>query len=149
MKKIALFITIILGFLFISCAGNKLNDGMYAKIITNKGEILLSLTYEKTPLTVASFICLAEGLTTEVDKPFYNGLKFHRVIDNFMIQGGCPLGNGSGDPGYSFSDELHAMSNYLLGPFYRLLLPFPNLKRKIEYYFATKWGWYMQIILTK
>ena len=58
MKKIALLITIVLSFLFISCTGTKLNDGMYAKITTNKGEITLSLSYDKTPLTVANFICL-------------------------------------------------------------------------------------------
>jgi len=107
MKKIALLITIVLSFLFISCAGTKLNDGMYAKITTNKGDITLSLSYDKTPLTVANFICLAEGLIPEAEEPFYDNLKFHRVINNFMIQGGCPLGNGSGDPGYKFSDEFH------------------------------------------
>jgi len=105
MKKIALFITVILSFLFISCAGTKLNDGMYAKIITTKGDITLSLFHDKTPLTVANFICLSEGLMPEIKKPFYDGLKFHRVIPDFMIQGGCPLGNGTGDPGYKFPDE--------------------------------------------
>jgi len=109
MKKIALIntITIVLSFLFISCTGTKLNDGMYAKITTNKGDIMINLFYDKTPLTVANFICLAEGLTPESKKPFYDGLKFHRVIDDFMIQGGCPLGNGTGDPGYKFADEFH------------------------------------------
>ena len=105
MKKIALFITVIFSFLFISCAGTKLDDGMYAKIITTKGDITLSLFYDKTPLTVANFICLSEGLMPEIKKPFYDGLKFHRVIPDFMIQGGCPLGNGTGDPGYKFPDE--------------------------------------------
>ncbi|MBF26126.1 MAG: peptidylprolyl isomerase [Flavobacteriales bacterium] len=107
MKKIGLLVTVLLSFLFISCAGTKLNDGMYAKIITNKGDITISLAYDKTPLTVANFICLAEGLTSEINKPFYDGLKFHRVIADFMIQGGCPLGNGTGDPGYKFADEFH------------------------------------------
>ena len=107
MKKIGLLVTVLLSFLFISCAGTKLNDGMYAKIITNKGDILLSLSYDKTPLTVANFICLAEGLMPDMDEPFYNGLKFHRVIADFMIQGGCPIGNGTGDPGYKFADEFH------------------------------------------
>ena len=107
MKKIALLITVVLSFLFISCTGTKLNNGMYAKITTNKGDITLSLFYDKTPLTVANFICLAEGLMPEAEKPFYNNLKFHRVINDFMIQGGCPLGNGTGDPGYKFSDEFH------------------------------------------
>ena len=107
MKKIALFVTVLLSFLFISCAGTKLNDGMYAKIITNKGDITLTLSYDKTPLTVANFICLAEGLMPEMEKPFYDNLKFHRVIPDFMIQGGCPLGTGTGDPGYKFPDEFH------------------------------------------
>jgi peptidyl-prolyl cis-trans isomerase A (cyclophilin A) len=107
MKKIALFVTVLLSFLFISCAGTKLNDGMYAKITTNKGDITLSLSYDKTPLTVANFICLAEGLMPDMEKPFYNDLKFHRVIPDFMIQGGCPLGTGTGDPGYKFPDEFH------------------------------------------
>ena len=107
MKKIALFVTVLLTFLFISCGGLKLNDGMYAKITTNKGDITLSLSYDKTPLTVANFICLAEGLMPEMEKPFYNDLKFHRVIPDFMIQGGCPLGTGTGDPGYKFPDEFH------------------------------------------
>ena len=107
MKKIALLITVVLSFLFISCTGTKLDNGMYAKITTNKGDITLSLSYDKTPLTVANFICLAEGLIPEATKPFYDNLKFHRVINDFMIQGGCPLGNGTGDPGYKFADEFH------------------------------------------
>ena len=69
-----------------------------ARITTNKGEIKLSLFSDKTPVTVANFANLAQ-------KGFYNGLKFHRVISDFMIQGGCPNGTGSGGPGYSFEDE--------------------------------------------
>ncbi len=85
-------------------------EGIIAEIYTNKGKISLQLEFQKTPITVANFITLAEGTNTFVTnekkgKPFYNGLKFHRVIANFMIQGGCPLGNGSGDPGYKFHDE--------------------------------------------
>ena len=89
----------------------KLEDGLYAKIETNKGEILLMLEFEKTPLTVANFVSLAEGDNEMVDKefkgkPFYNGIKFHRVIKNFMIQTGDPKGDGSGGPGYKFPDEI-------------------------------------------
>ena len=86
-------------------------EGIFAKIETTKGEILIELTYKLTPGTVANFINLAEGLNENnykgIGEPFYNGLKFHRVIDDFMIQGGCPLGSGTGDPGYKFDDEFH------------------------------------------
>ena len=71
-----------------------------ATIITNKGTIKLELYHDKTPRTVANFEKLASS-------GFYNGLKFHRVISDFMIQGGCPQGNGTGGPGYMFEDEFH------------------------------------------
>ena len=86
-------------------------EGIFATIATNKGDIVLELEYKKAPVTVANFIALAEGKNTFVteenlkEKPFFDGLKFHRVIKDFMIQGGDPSGNGSGGPGYAFKDE--------------------------------------------
>lgn len=88
-----------------------MQDGIYAKFNTPKGEILVKLTHDKTPGTVGNFVALAEGdmenAARPQGKPYYDGLKFHRVIADFMIQGGCPLGTGTGDPGYKFDDEFH------------------------------------------
>lgn len=81
-------------------------DGLFAIMETSKGEIALELYYKDAPLTVCNFVGLAEGkLDAAKGKPFYNGLKFHRVIKDFMIQGGDPRGNGTGGPGYKFADE--------------------------------------------
>lgn len=88
-----------------------MENGIYAKITTAKGDILIQLTYQLTPATVGNFVALAEGTMKNTQKPlgtpYYDGLTFHRVIPNFMIQGGCPLGTGTGDPGYRFDDEFH------------------------------------------
>ncbi|UOY05556.1 peptidylprolyl isomerase [Muricauda sp. SCSIO 64092] len=88
-----------------------MQDGIYAKFNTTKGEILVKLTHDKTPGTVGNFVALAEGTLENRAKPqgepYYDGLKFHRVIPDFMIQGGCPQGTGTGSPGYQFEDEFH------------------------------------------
>ncbi|MFN5218764.1 MAG: peptidylprolyl isomerase [Sphingomonadales bacterium] len=84
-------------------------DGIYAEMQTNKGSIFLTLHYKQTPLTVCNFVGLAEGKIKNTAKavgvPYYDGIKFHRVIASFMIQGGDPQGNGTGGPGYNFDDE--------------------------------------------
>ncbi|MBT7319885.1 MAG: peptidylprolyl isomerase [Flavobacteriaceae bacterium] len=88
-----------------------MKEGIYAKIKTNQGDILLTLHYKKTPGTVANFVGLSDGKIDNSFKsknePFYDGIKFHRVIPDFMIQTGCPQGTGMGDPGYKFDDEFH------------------------------------------
>jgi cyclophilin family peptidyl-prolyl cis-trans isomerase len=88
-----------------------MENGIYAKMGTTKGAITIKLEHEKTPMTVANFVGLAEGTlennVTEVGTPYYNGLTFHRVIADFMIQGGDPTGTGAGGPGYQFEDEIH------------------------------------------
>ncbi len=98
-------------YLCITLKIKKMNNGLYAKFNTSKGEILVNLEFKKTPGTVGNFVALAEGNIENTAKPqgtpYYNGLKFHRVIADFMVQGGCPLGTGTGSPGYSFEDEFH------------------------------------------
>ena len=88
-----------------------MENGLYAKFFTSKGTITVSLEYTKTPGTVGNFVALAQGdLENSIKKqgdPYYDGLKFHRVIPDFMIQGGCPQGTGTGNPGYQFDDEFH------------------------------------------
>jgi peptidyl-prolyl cis-trans isomerase A (cyclophilin A) len=89
--------------------------GTYAVFDTSKGMIVVRLLEKESPQTVANFVGLAEGTKEfkdprtgqKVKRPFYDGLTFHRVIPEFMIQGGCPLGTGTGDPGYRFDDEFH------------------------------------------
>jgi peptidyl-prolyl cis-trans isomerase A (cyclophilin A) len=88
-----------------------MENGIYAKFNTTKGAVLVKLEHELTPGTVGNFVALAEGNMENKVKPqgtkFYDGLKFHRVIPDFMVQGGCPQGTGTGDPGYKFDDEFH------------------------------------------
>ena len=88
-----------------------MQEGIFAVFTTQKGAIKIKLTHEKTPGTVGNFVGLAEGAiknnVNELGTPYYDGLKFHRVIPDFMIQGGCPQGTGVGGPGYDFDDEFH------------------------------------------
>ncbi|HET8735770.1 MAG TPA: peptidylprolyl isomerase [Pricia sp.] len=88
-----------------------MQDGIYAKFNTSQGEIWVKLTHRKTPGTVGNFVGLAEGKQENnvrpKGEPYYDGLTFHRVIPDFMVQGGCPQGTGTGDPGYKFDDEFH------------------------------------------
>ena len=102
----------------INHAAETLKDGIYAEIVTNQGVILAKLEYKKVPLIVANFIGLAEGMKfynkdntkspiNQQANPFYDGLLFHRVIKDFMIQGGCPNGDGTGNPSYFLPDQFH------------------------------------------
>ena len=88
-----------------------MKEGLFAIILTSKGEITIQLEFEKTPGTVGNFAGLATGKIKNdirpLGEPYYNGLKFHRVINDFMVQAGCPLGTGTGDPGYKFDDEFN------------------------------------------
>ncbi len=110
MKKISILLLLV-ATLFSCDKYKNLKDGLYAEIKTNKGTILLELEMEKAPVTVANFVSLAEGTNKFVTneslkgKPFFDGLTFHRVLADFMIQGGDPDGNGSGGAGYNFKDE--------------------------------------------
>ena len=122
MKRYILpFAALLLAVVLFSCKSTKdtavsakeiKEDGLYAELNTSKGIILVKLEYEKTPLTVANFVGLAEGKIKNSAKGegvhYYDGLKFHRVIANFMIQGGDPQGTGMGGPGYMFKDEIVA-----------------------------------------
>ncbi|MAC93313.1 MAG: peptidylprolyl isomerase [Flavobacteriaceae bacterium] len=116
MKKI--FLRLIVLTVIISCKTQHpdLESGLYADIQTNKGSILLKLAYDKAPITVANFVSLSEGKNSKVSeefrsKKYYNGIRFHRVIADFMIQGGDPTGSGSGGPGYRFDDEFSDLTH--------------------------------------
>ena len=121
-KKVNLFQAAVIGGFLLACMtgtvfaapDSSYGDGLFARIITNRGEIVVKLEYQLAPLTVCNFVALAEGkMTAANNKRYYDGLTFHRVISrangddhDFMIQGGCPLGNGTGGPGYRFPDEI-------------------------------------------
>ena len=117
MKKTNL-IVLLFAILFLSCSQKypELEEGLYANIETNKGEIILKLESDKTPITVANFVSLAEGNNPKVAKEFsgkkyYDGIVFHRVIKDFMIQGGDPTATGTGGPGYRFIDEFSDLTH--------------------------------------
>ena len=112
MKKLT-FLFLFLSLAFASCQNKypDLEKGVYAEFVTNKGTFVAKLYNEQTPLTVTNFVALAEGSNDMVDslykgKPFFDGLTFHRIIKDFMIQGGDPKGDGTGNPGYRFPDEI-------------------------------------------
>ena len=109
-KSIFLLLTVALSLFACNEEYPELEDGMYAQFNTSMGPIVAELYFEETPMTVASFVSLAEGNgkmadSTHKGKKYYDGLVFHRIIDGFMIQGGDPTGTGSGGPGYKFPDE--------------------------------------------
>ncbi len=112
-KKVYAFA--IIAFALASCKSGKhadLGDGIFANIATTKGDIIVKLEQEKTPITVANFVSLAEGTSPFVSeefkgKKYYDGIIFHRIIKDFMIQGGDPTGTGTGNPGYKFKDEFN------------------------------------------
>lgn len=111
--KLLKFSIFVFSLLVISCKPAKyadLDDGLYAHMETNKGDILIKLEFEKTPITVANFVSLANGTNDQVSdslkgKSYYNGIVFHRVIKDFMVQTGDPTGTGTSGPGYKFVDE--------------------------------------------
>ena len=130
-----------------------MTSGTRARFVTTEGTFVIRLFDEEAPVTVGNFVGLAEGSKQWTDprtgeksnKPYYDGLIFHRVIDGFMIQGGCPLGRGTGGPGYNFQDEFHpklrhdkpgVLSMANSGPntnggqFFITLVPTPWLDRK-------------------
>ncbi len=113
MKILFISLFLIAVFAQTGCGYSFKENGIYAVINSSEGEMIFRLFYDKTPVTVGNFVGLSEGTMEFADpktqakhkKPFYDGLIFHRIIKDFVIQGGCPMGNGMGGPGYSFIDE--------------------------------------------
>jgi len=96
----------------------------YAAFDTSEGKFKVKLFADKAPNTVNNFVSLADGSKT--GKPFYDGTTFHRVIPDFMIQGGCPLGTGTGGPGYKFADEFHPTLKHTKGGLLSMANAGPN-----------------------
>lgn len=119
MKVLFMCLLLVMGaaLLYAQERAQSLSDGLYAEMETSKGIIVLSLAYKKAPMTVANFVGLAEG-TIEFEnrsgKRFYDGLTFHRVIEDFMIQGGDPFGNGQGGESSLFLQSLHTANGGIL-----------------------------------
>jgi peptidyl-prolyl cis-trans isomerase A (cyclophilin A) len=104
---------LMLAALIVSCKSNGLPAGLFARIVTPKGDIVIQLEQDKAPLTVCNFVGLAEGkLDATKGKKFFDGLTFHRVVEDFVIQSGDPKGDGSGGPGYEFPNEISADLKY-------------------------------------
>lgn len=115
MRAFITFLFISLSLFFINCGYSFKDEGIYASIDTSKGKMIFKLDYNRAPVTVANFIGLAEGTKEYTDiktgqktkRPFYDELIFHRIVKGFVVQGGCPLGDGRGGPGYAFIDEFN------------------------------------------
>ena len=112
LRTVAALVFVLATAVLLSCQESNwdLPAGLYAEMVTTRGTMVLELEYEKTPLTVASFVGLAEGTIDFENRDaerYYDGLTFHRVVDDFVVQGGDPRGDGSGGPGYRFPDEIH------------------------------------------
>ena len=104
LRRLAFFL---LAIPLLASAAEPLPDGLYAEVTTERGVVIAEIYFQRAPMTAASFVGLAEGtLGPAPRKPFYDGLKFHRVVPNFVVQGGDPTGTGSGDAGYSYPDEI-------------------------------------------
>ena len=140
--------------------------GTYAIFETSQGNIVVRLLDKEAPKTVANFVGLAEGTKEFTDgktgnkttRPYYDGLIFHRVIPNFMIQGGCPEGSGRGGPGYTFGDEFHPSLKHSTAGRSRVSICLPGgfpvrrfrlresnwEKRTKEIFFLLRYGWWMR-----
>jgi len=108
LTKLSFFTLLITCVAFTGCRTDEaLGNGLFARISTDRGDIVVRLEFQRTPLTVTNFVALAEGrMDVTGGRRYFDGLNFHRVIANFMIQGGCPQGTGAGGPGYQFPDEI-------------------------------------------